>query len=133
MTVKAAFISILSVVFDMAQLQTWCYYSDCARRATFSHEGGKTKSKMLKQKGNLLWSGAGKPRDILSLDQPGSHGSRTVCRPGLLHLSTLLSFRLAPFSNGLFPCIGKMTCAKSLNQSSEHGSHWLFVESCAHL
>lgn len=83
MTVKAAFISILSVGFDMAQLQTWCYYSDCAIQATFSHEGGKTKSKMLKQKGNLLWSGAGKPRDILSLYQPGSHGSHTVCRPGL--------------------------------------------------
>lgn len=126
MTVKAAFISLFSVGFDMAQSQTWCYHSDYARQATFSHEGGKTKSKMLKRKGNLLWSGARKPRDILSLDQPGSNGSCAVCRPGLLHLSTLLSFRLAPFSNGLFFCIGKMTCP-------EHGSHWLFVESCAHL
>lgn len=54
----------------------------------------REKSKLLQQKGNLLWSVAGKPRDVLTLDQLGSRGSHSVCRPSLQHLSTLLSLRL---------------------------------------
>lgn len=109
-TVKAAFLSILSVACNKAQLQTWCFHSDRTRQATVSHAGGKSQSKLLKQTGDLLWPG--KPRGVLTLDQPGSRGSHNVCRPGPLHLSTLPAFRLAPFANGLFPCVGKMTCGQ---------------------